>query len=353
MPPPSDRHQRAVVDGSDPRTARVVVVGAGVAGLVAARELSAAHDVVVLDKARGVGGRMATRRIGDATFDHGAQFVTAHHEWFGGVVEHWCATGAAAEWFQGRVGPNGVANADGHPRHRGTVSMNALAKLLAEGLEVRREAKVSSLTAEEGCWRIELEGGEVLGADAVVLSAPVPQSLALVDAGGVVLEGADREALEAVTYDPCLAALIPLAGPSGLAEPGAVAPSVGPVEWIADNRMKGISVGHGVTVHADAQFSAERWELADAEVLAELVAAARESAGLTGAALMAEAQVQRWRYARPSSSHPETALVAAGVAPLVFCGDAFGEARVEGAAVSGRAAAVALAERLAVSRSQR
>jgi renalase len=54
-----------------------IVVGAGMAGLVAARELSAAsRRVVVLDEGSGVGGPMATRRIGDGTFDHGAQFFT-------------------------------------------------------------------------------------------------------------------------------------------------------------------------------------------------------------------------------------------------------------------------------------
>ncbi len=54
----------------------VIVVGAGIAGLAAAVRLTAAGvDVTVVDKGRGVGGRLATRRIGDATLDHGAPFV--------------------------------------------------------------------------------------------------------------------------------------------------------------------------------------------------------------------------------------------------------------------------------------
>ena len=56
----------------------MAVVGAGVTGLTAARHLAPSFDVVVVDKGRGVGGRLATRRIGDATFDHGAQFITTH-----------------------------------------------------------------------------------------------------------------------------------------------------------------------------------------------------------------------------------------------------------------------------------
>jgi predicted NAD/FAD-dependent oxidoreductase len=56
---------------------RVVIVGAGLSGLVAANELQAAGvEVAVVDKARSPGGRLATRRIGGATLDHGAQFFT-------------------------------------------------------------------------------------------------------------------------------------------------------------------------------------------------------------------------------------------------------------------------------------
>ena len=47
---------------------RSIVIGAGIAGLLAARQLAeAGRDVTVLDKGRGVGGRLATRRIGEAT----------------------------------------------------------------------------------------------------------------------------------------------------------------------------------------------------------------------------------------------------------------------------------------------
>ncbi|NIR36133.1 MAG: FAD-dependent oxidoreductase, partial [Actinobacteria bacterium] len=52
---------------------RTLVIGAGMAGLTAARLLTdRGADVLVVDKGRAVGGRMATRRVGDAAFDHGA-----------------------------------------------------------------------------------------------------------------------------------------------------------------------------------------------------------------------------------------------------------------------------------------
>ena len=69
-------------------TTDVVVIGAGIAGLIAAGELKRAGlHVLVLDKGRGVGGRIATRRIGGATFDHGAQFITQRNPRFAAVLE--------------------------------------------------------------------------------------------------------------------------------------------------------------------------------------------------------------------------------------------------------------------------
>ena len=69
---------------------RVLVIGAGIAGLSAARCLLeqgvARDDLRVVDKGRGVGGRMASRRMdtpaGQARFDHGAQFFTTRSDLF-------------------------------------------------------------------------------------------------------------------------------------------------------------------------------------------------------------------------------------------------------------------------------
>ena len=59
------------------RSKSVVVVGAGISGLVCASELSQAGiDVTVVEMGRGPGGRLATRRGSGLPFDHGTQYFT-------------------------------------------------------------------------------------------------------------------------------------------------------------------------------------------------------------------------------------------------------------------------------------
>ena len=69
---------------------RTTIIGAGVSGLVAGRRLvDAGATVIIVDKGRSVGGRLATRRIGGATFDHGAQFFTVRTPAFQAQVDDW------------------------------------------------------------------------------------------------------------------------------------------------------------------------------------------------------------------------------------------------------------------------
>ena len=61
---------------------RIAIIGAGMAALSCAHALLAhGHSVMLLDKGRGPGGRMSTRRIStplsEVAFRHGAQYFMA------------------------------------------------------------------------------------------------------------------------------------------------------------------------------------------------------------------------------------------------------------------------------------
>ena len=139
-----------------PFTTDVLIIGAGLAGLSAANELKrAGHNVLIIDKGRGIGGRLAGRRIGDASFDHGAQFFTAREASFKATVEGWIEAGVAKEWYSSYPGqPNG------HPRYRGVPTMTAVAKYLAKDIDIIRATKVTRIGQQDNGWVAQLDNNQ-------------------------------------------------------------------------------------------------------------------------------------------------------------------------------------------------
>ena len=316
-----------------------LVVGAGICGLLAARELAEAGvEVTVLDKGESVGGRMATRRIGEAVFDHGAQFFTVRGERFGALVNGWLRSGAAAEWSRGFPGPGRTAT-DGHPRYRGAEGMTSIPRHLANGLDVRTGERVVRVEPEGERWRVITDTGSENTA-ALLLTPPAPQSLALAESGSFRLARDDREALSEISYDPCLALMAWLEGDdSPVPHPGGLQIKAEPLDWISDNRLKKISPATAITIHAGPAYSREHYESPQEEVEPELIRLAEEALETRFAHRVAQTSLKRWRYSWVTQPHSAPCLATASEAPLVFAGDGFGQPKVEGAALSGLAAA--------------
>lgn len=330
----------------------VIIVGAGLSGLTAAQVL-AEHGLkaLVLDKGRSVGGRLATRRIGKGVADHGAQFFTARTSIFQSYVDRWLVDGVIYQWSKGfSDGIKTVAQFDGHPRYAARGGMNALAKHLAgqmqsSAVSIQTDVKVTKLTPKNKGWQALDEAGTEYKARALLLTPPVPQSLTLLGATTGDLMLSDRAALERIAYAPCIAGLFAVEGGMNLPEPGALQRPDAPISWIGDNQRKGISPDATIiTVHANGDFSRALWDMPEEKALAEMRGVLETY--LEHGSSIIETHLKRWRYAQPTVLHPERWLLASGLPPLIFAGDAFGEARVEGAALSGLAAGEVLADRL-------
>jgi predicted NAD/FAD-dependent oxidoreductase len=303
------------------------------AGLTAARVLvEGGWSVTVVDKGRGVGGRMATRRIGDARFDHGAQFFTVRDTRFREQVDRWIAQGWVAPWYED----------GGHVRYRSEGGMSGLAKQLAGGLDVRVGVPVVSIALIDGIWHGSAGDGAAFEADALLMTAPPKQSLAVLAACLGRIEAPVVEELRAVEFDPCFALMVHGAGDSRVPEPGYVRPEQGPIDWIADNRRKGVSGGGGsaLTIHASGEFSRRRFDAPQDEVARELLAAAEPWIGGS----VEDWQIHRWKFAKPVSGTWPGCLFSASPAPVAFAGDGLAGGKVEGAFLSGLQAAEKLME---------
>lgn len=343
----------------------VIVIGAGIAGLCAAGELArAGRRVLVVEKSRGIGGRMATRRLGEAVCDHGAQFFTVRGRAFGAIVAAAHEDAAVQTWCHGflragSIGPE-ASPGDGHARWRGTRGMTDLPKWLANELlssdltgrcDIRTATQVTAVAVEGSRVRVSLTNAdghaEELTAAGAVITAPVPQALDLMRAGGMCGGEADvvspeiRRQLETVAYDPCFALMLVLDRPSLVPEPGGIqsAPdAAGPIAWLADNRQKGISAVPSLTVHATGGFSRAHFDAPAETVAAILLEAARPWIEGDPATAVVEQSLHRWKFALPTTILSEPVVAVTQSPPVACCGDAFAGPRVEGAASSGLAA---------------
>jgi len=162
---------------------KIAIVGAGIAGLSAARALvDRGNDVIVFDKARGPGGRVATSRLrgiemprglagSTLAFDHGAQYFTVRDPRFASLAAQWERDRVAAKW-NGRVvtfDDEGWEDIDeGTDRFVGTPGMNAIALAMAEGLDITYDQRVESLEPLLSTL------------DHVVVAIPAPRAMSLV-----------------------------------------------------------------------------------------------------------------------------------------------------------------------------
>jgi predicted NAD/FAD-dependent oxidoreductase len=295
--------------------------------------------VLVIDKGRSVGGRLATRRLGGATLDHGAQFFTVRSAAFQTAVDQWQADGIVEEWCRG------FSSEDGYPRYRVAGGMNQLAKYLAANLQ---EAGMPLVTRQRAAaiipgpdhWSITYEGytREPDDAAAIIATPPVPQTLELLRDGATILPDPVADQLSAMAYHKVIAVLAVLDRSPNLPAPGALQQPDDPTfTFVADNQAKGISGEPGVTFHLSHDLSARLWDSEDPLILAEVEGRIRE---IIGDVAVTEIQVKRWRYAGPVTPHADLSFTAATApGPLILAGDGFGSSKVEGAFLSGLNAA--------------
>ena len=320
----------------------VVIVGAGLSGLVAANTLALGGvRSVVVDKGRSPGGRLATRRMPGsggvtARLDHGAQFFTVRSPDFAELVHEWRRAGLVSEWCRG-FGDR----ADGYPRYCIEGGMNTIAKYLASTAEVHCGRTIHAIAGFDEMLSVSTADGERWESRVVIATPPVPQTLALCENGWLPIPEDQEAALRSMTYAPCLALLVTIEGESAVPFPGGLQldSSLDPTfSFVGDNRAKGISEVGALTFHANETVSAKRYEDADNLTRAYLLAEANR---YLGSATVLGVELKKWRFARPVRGYAGSCLNIEPIpgTQLVFAGDGFGEAKVEGAALSGLAAA--------------
>jgi renalase len=300
---------------------RVGIVGAGMAGLACAEGLArSGHDVVLLDKGSGPGGRMSTRRlltvIGEAHFDHGAQYFTVRDQGFRSRVDAWIAEGVVAPW-----------PAAGSDVYVGVPAMNSPVRRMAQGLTVHWSTLVTKVESDGHGWRLFVESGEVFDVDMAVIAAPAEQAAVLLATAAPDL--ASRAG--AATSQPCWTVMLAFSAPVATVRDCWRGEDV--IGWAARNSAKpGRTEPESWVVQATPDWSRRHLEADPDWVAVTLTAALSNTLGVALPPRIGIAS-HRWRFAR-SAAEGSGAILDRN-RRLGVCGDWLIGPRVEAAWVSG------------------
>ncbi|WP_273127730.1 NAD(P)/FAD-dependent oxidoreductase [Bacillus weihaiensis] len=320
----------------------VIVIGAGMAGVMAARRLQEnGMDVLLVDKGKSVGGRMATRRMASGKVDHGAQFFTVRTALFSQYVENWQKEGLVRHWF-----------GDPYSRYKSHQGMNALVKYLASAIPTRLNAKVLQVEVQKGKVRVKLEEkDEMLEASGIIITAPAPQALEIL--ASLPLSKEVKSELNQIHFHPCFVLMVTLKGPSNLPMSGYVAENV-PVgiDRVVDHFKKGISPLHTISMYSTGEWAKELENDCLKEIKESLLEKLRAILSIEAEDVV-DAQVKKWKYAEAVSPLKRPFLDCEQELPVLVAGDAFlseqdpsHRTRIESAFLSGVAAGEEMAKRL-------
>jgi hypothetical protein len=361
----------------------VAIIGAGLAGLTCAQQLhQAGYKVVIVEKSRGVGGRVATRRLYDTRADHGVRYLEPEGKFLRQLIEILVDRGILQTWtdtiyeLKSAKPESGVEShshsspVTPHPsliqRYVAPSGMTAVAKFLATGLELWLNRRVQSITlTADTRWHLTLEPTaethNELTAKAVVCAIPAPQALMLLEPlAQTILPPAFIDSLRSVDFDPCLSVI---AGYSVSKIPDGKAKDIDELPlpqwkacnvsddpdlaWIGlDSSKRQDSKMPIFVLQSTAEFAKRYLDTKDLNPAGEHLLSQAAQLLMPWLDTPDWFQVHRWRYAFPNRPLNQDYLDAGTSLPLVCCGDWCGGNLIESAMNSGLAAAVKINSQL-------
>jgi renalase len=251
----------------------VLIIGAGLSGLLLARNLK--RKTIILEKSRGLGGRIANRRIFDLGLDHGAPYFMKDDQ------------------LQKLLTDYGISGT--HDSPSGIFlegAMTRLPKILGENLSIEKETRAETLTFKNGQWIVGCDNGKVYEARDVVVTAPLPQALELFAKNNILVE----EELSNITYHTAVMALI--ITETGDLPDRDLPPSLHSVLSMKERKLH----PKGFVVRATPEVSEKMFDSSDEETLKFLVQEFEKT--FTAKPKLEYFELKKWRYVVPKKVLP-------------------------------------------------
>lgn len=313
---------------------KIAIIGAGLSGLSAAHILKDKADITIIEKSRGVSGRLSTRRAEPYFFDHGAQYFSARSEAFQDFIQPLKEAGIIQPWnprladIKDREIYLQDKNAENDPHYVGVPGMNAIGKYLSRDLNVMLGVRVTKTLKDGGDWILMDDAGDEIGRfDWIITAVPAPQALDILPASF-----GDRHGIEGISMKGCFALMLGFGQPLNL-DFDAARVHGEDISWIVNNSSKPEREGaysllvHSSNMWAEAHMDDEREKVADylCDLTSELIG--------HDVSLAKHKALHAWRYANVDP-HDGKKYYLDSEEHLALCGDWCIEGRVEAAFTS-------------------
>ncbi len=319
--------------------ADVIIIGAGIAGLSAHHELTQnGIKTIILEKSRGQGGRCATRRAENFIADHGAQFFKMKNPHWTAVIQNHLANLKSI-----RLNAHSA-----HPRYIHPSGISSITRFFDAKDSLKTLEKVISIdhSATKKLYELKTESQNQYTARNVILTAPIPQSLELLDASHFKIQDSEIESkLRAVQYDPCIALILELTTEVELGNFGILKNPNNDFVGIYHQGEKGLCTATPTLVaHASPELSLLLWDEDPAHAKTILISKIKDYFLKKGIHLsISQTHFHRWKYSEPKACfEKDYVFLKSPHQELALAGDGFGKSSIEGAFESGLAAAQAL-----------
>ncbi len=332
----------------------VAIIGAGLSGITCARQLTAAgYRVCILDKSRGLGGRMATRRVSPQAsakvrVDHGLRYWQPETEGLKALTQTLLAAGVLMPWNvsayeirqRGALMPVAQSAEDLKAedlKYVATAGMSAIAKFLTRdftpGENLLTNHKAVSMSYRGSHWQIECESGAAVRAERCAIAIPAPQAVALLhscidkDSSNDFNRSltAAIDSLETVPYFPCLTVLAGYHSRHGN-DMGELDPKGWMVtdyagtstDWTGlDSSKRKQADSPVIVIHSKATFAQQYSDTGDLQPAASVLLRANARKLAEWIAQPEWFQIHRWRYAQVNSAYPDASMT---IGNTLVCG---------------------------------
>ena len=314
---------------------KIAIIGAGISGLTVAKELSELNEVTVFDKARGVGGRMATKRIDDYHFDHGAQFFTAKSQEFKDfcnrakndkIIEEWNID--FVEIIGNKISKKYQFN-NYKPHFVAKPQMNNLCKYIVQDLNILLGKQVKSINFDDKKWSLKTVEDEIFNNfDYLILAIPSHQVINLLPKNFKYLD-----IISSIRMSGCFTLMLGFKEKLSI-EFGAALVKESNISWISVNSSKPERPkGFSLIVNSSNKWADENIE-EDLEIIKEkMITSLRQIIDFDISDLSCQ-NIHRWRYANATLRTGDKSLFDPNL-NLGVCGDWLISGRVENAFLSG------------------